>query len=118
MLQFCVSKRFDPTTQSKVGVGKENVQRALTVSSTTVVAQNSVTADLSGEAVIVNLNNGVYYGLSGVGYRIWELIRTPSTLQAISDKLVEEYNVEPTRLESDLLRLIEEMEREGLVAIS
>ncbi len=93
------------------------MQRVLSVSSTPVVAEENISADLAGEVVIVNLNSSVYYGLEGVGYRVWDLIQEPITIEAIRDRLVEEYDVEPERLESDLLTFIEKMEAEGLVAI-
>lgn len=76
-----------------------------------------MSADLAGEVVIVNLNNGVYYGLDGVGYRMWSLIQEGKTVQQIRDTIVEEYEVEPKRLEQDLLGLLQQMADEALIEL-
>ena len=38
---------------------------------------------LEGEAVILSLHDGIYYGLNSVGLRIWELIQQPRSLGSI-----------------------------------
>ena len=93
------------------------MQQVLSISSTPVVAKEHVSADLVGEIVIVNLNNGVYYGLDGVGYRVWDLIQKPITIEALRDVLVEEYDVDQQRMESDLMTFFQRLEAEGLVSI-
>src|ERR1700730_14483347 len=40
---------------------------------------DQVSCDLAGEAVILNLKNGIYFGLDPVGARIWSLIQKPTT---------------------------------------
>ena len=64
--------------------------------------QDQVSCGLGDEAAIVNLKNGVYYGLDSVGARIWSAIRQPITFGQIRDALVAEYDVEPRALESDI----------------
>ena len=44
-------------------------------SSVIVTATDQVSADLAGEAVILNLESGVYYSLDEVGAYIWSLIQ-------------------------------------------
>ena len=43
--------------------------------SVVVVTKDQVSADLSGEAAILNLKSGIYYGLDNVGARIWTLVQ-------------------------------------------
>ena len=74
--------------------------------STVVRAKDQVSCDLVGEAVILNLKSGVYYGLNPVGARIWELIQEPRTVSAVLDVLLEQYNVEAGRCERDLFCLL------------
>ena len=40
-----------------------------------VTAKDVMIVDLSGEAVILNMDNWVYYGLNGMGYRVWTMIQ-------------------------------------------
>lgn len=85
--------------------------------STVVVAKDQVSCDLGGEAVILHLTSGIYYGLVAVGARIWELLQKPRTLNEIRDVLVTEYEVEPDRCEQDLRALFQEMSAQGLIQI-
>ena len=82
-----------------------------------VAASDQVSCDLEGEAVILNLKNGIYYGLDPVGARIWNLIQTPTTAGEVRDALVNEYEVEPGRCESDLLALLQKLAAEGLIEV-
>lgn len=77
-----------------------------------------MSCDLAGETTILNLKNGVYYGLDAVGTRIWNLLQNPCRVQEIRDVLLEEYDVTPERCESDLLTLLEKLSAEGLIEIS
>ena len=78
-------------------------------------AKDQVSSDLGEEVAILNLKNGVYYGLDAVGARIWSLIQEPKTVNEILDVLLDEYEVEPERCERDLLTLLEELVAENLV---
>jgi hypothetical protein len=82
-----------------------------------VVAANQVSCDLAGEAAILSLRNGVYYGLNSVGARIWNLIQKPQTFAEIRAILLSEYNVDAPQLEQDMARLFQELSAHNLVEI-
>ena len=95
------------------------MSRTIFASSTPVVpSQDQLSADLAGEAVIVNLKNGVYYGLDSVGYKIWGLIQERKSVEQIHDAILEEYEVESERLERDLTVLLQRLEDEGLIKVT
>lgn len=81
-------------------------------------AQDQVSADLGGETAILNLTTGVYYGLDAVGNWIWQQIQEPTTLQEVLDRLLAEFDVDPARARQDLIRLLGELDREGLVELA
>lgn len=83
-----------------------------------VAAKEQVSADLAGEAVILNLKNGVYYGLNQLGARTWNLIQGPKRVSEIRDALLEEYEVEPDRCERDLLALLQDLAANGLIEVT
>jgi hypothetical protein len=89
---------------------------ALSDASRIVVSKDQVSCDLGGEAAILNLQNGVYYGLNPVGARIWNLIQQPTTFGALRDALLREYDVESTVLESDMQELFGQLIEQGLVS--
>jgi hypothetical protein len=82
-----------------------------------VVAKDQVSSDLAGETAILNLKNGVYYGLDPVGSRIWTLVQEPTTFGQIRDTLLGHYDVEKVTLESDIRDLLSQLAEHGLVEI-
>ena len=80
-----------------------------------VAAPDQVSSDLDGDAVILNLNSGVYFGLNPVGARVWELLQQPRTIDEICGAVRQEFEVEPERCQRDLINLIEQMRTQGLV---
>ena len=86
--------------------------------STIVATKEQVSADLSGDSVILNLKSGVYYGLDPVGATVWGLIQEPKTLGEVRDAVLKEYDVEAERCERDLVTLLEELAEEGLVEVT
>ena len=89
----------------------------LSAESRIVLSKDQVSCDLAGEAAIVNLKNGVYYGLDQVGARIWNLMREPVTFAQILDSLLHDYEVDRPTLESDLRLFVNQLAEQGLVEI-
>ena len=85
--------------------------------STIVVNQDVVSCDLVDEAALLNLKTGIYYGLDPVGARIWKLIQTPRQLNEILETLLNEYEVEKTRCQNDLIELLEQLSEKELITI-
>jgi hypothetical protein len=84
----------------------------------TINNENVVSRELEGEAVILNLESGVYFGLNEVGTRIWALIQQHGSLRKVLEAALQEYEVAPQVLENDLLQLIEQLQARGLVTLS
>ncbi|MGJ5675502.1 MAG: lasso peptide biosynthesis PqqD family chaperone [Nostochopsis sp.] len=87
----------------------------ITKHSTVVVAKEQTFLDVDGEAVILNLKSGVYYGLNTVGASIWNLIQQPKTLSEIQDALLAEYEVEPEQCDREVLAILQQLEAQGLI---
>ena len=85
--------------------------------STVVTAKEQLWCDLAGEAAILNLRNGVYYGLNPVGARVWNLIQTSRTVIEVRETLLNEYDVDPDRCEQDLLALLQKLATQGLIEV-
>jgi hypothetical protein len=90
----------------------------VTATTKIVVSPDQVSCDLSGEAAMLNLKTGVYYGLNSVGARIWNLIQEPRTFADIHDNLTREYDVDPAVLDSDLRNHLAELAEQQLIVIS
>ena len=55
--------------------------------SVVVATKDQVSCDLAGEAAILNIKNGVYYGLDPVGARIWNLMQEPRAVAEIQNAI-------------------------------
>ena len=91
---------------------------ALPANAAVVVTADQLSTRLGEEIVILGLRDSVYYGLSDVGARIWDLIQTPRTVDEILSALVAEYDVTAPDAADGLDRLLRELETRGLVAIT
>ena len=90
----------------------------LTDQSRIVAGKDQVSRDLAGEMAILNLEDGVYYSLNPVGASVWHLIQEPRTFAALRDALLDEYDVEAIRLESDLRTLLAQLAENGLIDVT
>ena len=89
---------------------------------TSIETKVSITSDvlfhnLDGEAVLLNLQSGKYFGLDSIGTRIWNLMVEHHTLPATYHTLLEEYDVDAERLRADLLALVDQLAAHGLVTL-
>jgi hypothetical protein len=71
--------------------------------------------DLDGEAVLLNLSNGHYYGLDAISFRMYSLLVGSETVQAAYEQLLQEYEVAPEQLRADLERFLKHLLDNGLV---
>lgn len=79
------------------------------------VPDDVVFRDLSGEAVLLNLDSGIYFGLNSVGTRAWQLMVEHGRLDRVFERLLGEYDVPADTLRDDLLDLFEQLATHGLV---
>jgi hypothetical protein len=84
---------------------------------TIVATSEQVSCAVEGEAAILNLKNGVYYGLNPIGARIWTLIREPKQVAQLRDQMLSEYEVEAGPLEADVRQLLADLAEHGLIEV-
>ena len=82
-----------------------------------VAAPGRFSSRVAGELVILDPASGEYFGLDPVGARVWEILEAPVPVAEIRDALLREFQVEATRCEADLLELLRELARHGLVEV-
>jgi sulfur transfer complex TusBCD TusB component (DsrH family) len=91
--------------------------RRIRESATVLAAGDLLASAFGAELVILSLKDGVYYGLEDVGARIWALLQQPTTISAIRDALVAEYDVESARCERDVQALLQDLAARGLIEV-
>ena len=73
--------------------------------------------ELDGEAVILHLESGKYFGLDKVGTHMWSLLSEHGQVEPAYQALLEHYEVEAERLQGDLLELIDKLAEQGLLVV-
>lgn len=69
------------------------------------------------ESVLLNLGSEMYFGLDEIGTSMWQALTSSGTIQQAYESLLNEYDVEESRLRQDLSDLIEKLVANGLVEI-
>ena len=76
-----------------------------------------MTADFSQEIVLLNLIDGVYYGVDGVAARVWMLLQSPIAVGAILERIADEFEVDRARCEREVRTFVQELVDRGLVDV-
>jgi len=85
---------------------------------TVTVPEDVVFRELDGEAVILNLESGTYFGLDAVGTRMWQLLDAHRTLRRTLEALEEEFDATPEQLATDLIEFVGQLHAKGLLAVA
>lgn len=72
---------------------------------------------VSGEAVLLDLLSGAYFGLNDTGARFWDLLGRLGSGDLAVSALLEEFDVEEDALRSDMRGLLQELVDAGLVTL-
>jgi len=81
------------------------------------VSNEQVSCELAGEAAILNLADGIYYGLNEVGAAVWKMLQEPRTVDQICLGVMDQFDVDAERCERDVLELLRDLRSRGLIEI-
>lgn len=76
-----------------------------------------VTSNIDGEAVMMSVENGEYYGLDEIGTRIWDLLENSLSVSELVDKLTEEFEVEKDDCTRDTLEFLNDLLARNLLVV-
>ncbi len=89
------------------------------LSDNTVVcpARGHLSSDLDDEVVILDTENGVYYGLNPVAAFIWNRLTGPVSVGELVAAVLEEFEVDAETCRRDLGQLLSNLISAGLVEV-
>ncbi|HEX8192843.1 MAG TPA: PqqD family protein [Allosphingosinicella sp.] len=76
-----------------------------------------IEAEVDGELIGLEVEQGLCYGFNATATRIWALIEEPKRLSELQAHLLEEYDVDPETCARELSVLLDELRKDGLVAM-
>lgn len=97
-------------------MAKEITSDTIVVASQEQVSAD-LTADFDGDSVVLDLRDGMYYELNAVATSVWKLIQNPVAVKTILNAILEEYDVSDDQCNADLIILLEDMARRGLIEL-
>ncbi|HWM93400.1 MAG TPA: PqqD family protein [Thermoanaerobaculia bacterium] len=68
--------------------------------------------------VLLDLEQGKYFSLNGMGAEIWKKLQAGATLSDIQDHLQATYAAPPERIRQDLQRFVQRLQEMGVVVVS
>ena len=68
------------------------------------------------ETVLLDLASGLYFGLDGVGKRIWESLSEGKSLSETVSVVVSEFEVDEAQAQADVLAFTADLVERGLLA--
>lgn len=78
------------------------------------VSESVLARSLADQTVLLNLDTGACYVLSGVAVQMWALLREGEETETVVERLLEDYDVDAEVLRRDLDQLIERLVGNGL----
>ena len=78
-------------------------------------SDQAIESSVGDETVLLNLENGTYYGLDPVGTRIWELLKEGHSTAEICRLLGAKYEVEQVTIENDVRNFLADLKEHGIV---
>jgi hypothetical protein len=82
------------------------------------LAQNQLSSNIADETIILNHQDGVYYGLNETGTFIWDKLKEQSmSYKNLLNEILDAYEVDKDDAEIDLKDVIEQMLNEKLIEI-
>lgn len=80
-------------------------------------SESVVCAELGDEAVLLNIETGIYFGLDAVGAEIWGMVVAGLAEDEIHRRLLADYDVPPERLRADLDGFLDALIANGLARV-
>ena len=92
-----------------------NTAEKVNANSVWTASKNTVSCEVEGEMVLLDLQSGTYFGLNAVGAEIWNQITRHKSFAEIQHHLLGQYRVTPEQCEEEVLSLMTKLTEKGLV---
>lgn len=74
-----------------------------------------IATDMDGETVMMSIEQGQYFGLSGVGPFLWDLLAEPMSLDDICTRVLQDYEVDEATCRTDISAFVGELLDKGVL---
>lgn len=89
----------------------------VTLSTIVVAGDTHVSAELGEEVLVMHLDTGRYHSLQNVSAVAWKLVASPISVSDLADAVARRYGAPRERCRRDILELVAELLKRGLIQI-
>jgi hypothetical protein len=75
-----------------------------------------IATGMDSESVMMSIERGNYYGIGGVGLRVWDIFEHPATIAEIALTICAEYDADQAACQADLRAFAGNLIKNGLVS--
>ena len=106
---------FPPWTH----IPADNENGVFNMTEQTILKRKSglMTANMNGDAVMMDISTGKYFNLGQSGGYIWELLEQPLSVENLIKALIAEYDVSYDKCKEDILPFLQQMVEKELLII-
>ncbi|MEE2785590.1 MAG: PqqD family protein [Pseudomonadota bacterium] len=79
------------------------------------IPQQVISRQTGDEMVLLDLESGLYFGVDGVGQRIWETFAEGRNLEEAIAVVVAEYEVDQAQAQADVIAFVRNLVDRGLL---
>jgi len=79
------------------------------------VPQHILTQQLEDELILLDTEKGQYFSLNEVGSRMWTLLQQGKDLEGVLNDMLQEYEVEESKLRADLAKFVDKLTSQGFL---
>ena len=79
------------------------------------VAEQCVVAEYAGGLAVFDTRINEFYMLNEVGHLVWSAVEAGKSVDTIVDEIIEEYDADAAQVRTDVIVVIEDMKRNGLL---
>jgi hypothetical protein len=90
------------------------------ISEQTVICRSDalLSNNLGDDVVMMDIEQGAYYGLEGVAARIWEMTEKPVSVGELCDNLEREYEVSREQCRAEVTRFLNDLLNRKIVSVA
>ena len=77
-----------------------------------------LSAEIGGEAVMMSIEKGAYFGLNPIATRIWDLIDQPQSIAELIAVISAEYEVSDEQCSADVQEFVADMLARGIAQLA
>ena len=74
-----------------------------------------LSTEVDGQAVLMHVEKGIYFGLNDVGALVWRELGSEATIEELCEAVISEFDVETDECKNDVQDLLAQLAEQGLV---